>query len=276
MKKFLIPVLFITYLQSTNAQIVNIPDVNFKKALLEHFIPIDINNDKEIQVIEAQSTYIVSVNRKSISDLTGIEAFTSLEELSCAENFLTTINISNNTNLYDFLCSLNQLKSLDLSKNLKLKYLQCDQNYITSLDLSKNIELTEIYCAENQLTTLDLATNTKLGWLDCPQNLLKNLDVSNNDSMWRIRCTENVNLTEICITNQQESKIDRFWLKDPSASWNTSCGLLTDIKEVIYDNASKSIVRIVTPFGQEIRPEKAKDGVFIYQYDDGSTRKFLK
>ena len=39
----------------TYSQNVNIPDANFKFALLNHTPPIDLNNDNEIQISEAHT-----------------------------------------------------------------------------------------------------------------------------------------------------------------------------------------------------------------------------
>src|SRR5690554_1491033 len=99
-----------------NAQIVNIPDVNFKGKLLEAStsnsiakdingdnMVIDVNSDGEIQVSEALAVYQLNVPNSNIEDLTGIEAFINLTRLSCHNNYpaeiynnLTEIDISNN------------------------------------------------------------------------------------------------------------------------------------------------------------------------------------
>jgi hypothetical protein len=63
------------------AQNVNIPDANFKAALLSN-TSLNTNMDSEIQVSEAQAytgdLYLSSLN---INNLTGIESFTSLHGL---------------------------------------------------------------------------------------------------------------------------------------------------------------------------------------------------
>jgi len=54
------------------AQNVNIPDQNFKKALLSHIHVIDTNNDGEIQVSEAEAfTGTIYVSKSNISNLIG-------------------------------------------------------------------------------------------------------------------------------------------------------------------------------------------------------------
>ena len=111
----------------TNAQIINIPDANFKAALLsanssnyiasaampypnggvDIFNAIDTNGDGEIQVSEAEAIKYLNVISLSISDLTGIEAFSNLVELRCANNMLTSLDFSNLTELYTLNCGNN-------------------------------------------------------------------------------------------------------------------------------------------------------------------------
>ena len=144
------------------AQNVNIPDANFKAYLVGNSA-INTNADTEIQLSEASAyTGEIYSSSKNITDLTGIEAFTSLTILRCNGNSLTSIDISKNTNLTHLFCQQNSITSLDLSKNTSLTTLLCHSNPITHLDLSKNISLTRIDCSSTNLTSLDLSKNTAL------------------------------------------------------------------------------------------------------------------
>ncbi len=53
-------------------------------------------------------------------------------------------------------------------------------------------------------------------------------------------------------------------------------GLTKDENENILPTTNKTLIRILTPLGQELQPEQANEGLFIYQYSDGSTRKVMK
>ena len=130
-------------------QNVDIPDANFKKYLIEKK-EINTNGDNEIQLIEAKSFKgNINCGLREIKDLTGIESFTSLIELSCYENHLS---------------------SLDLSKNRALKVLHCNWNGLTTIDVSKNTELTELNFEGNDLISLDVSKNISLTWLNCFNN----------------------------------------------------------------------------------------------------------
>lgn len=84
------------------AQIVNIPDIAFKNALIEE--GIDTKGDGEIQVSEAEAVTILSVGSREISSLEGIQSFVNLEELYCALNELTVLDLSQNVHLHRLDC----------------------------------------------------------------------------------------------------------------------------------------------------------------------------
>lgn len=108
-------------------QIVNIPDANFKSYLVNNN-SINLNGDTEITVAEAQATTELFINGLSISDLTGIEAFTNLTRLDCYTNNLTSIDVSNNVSLTRLHCADNQIETLDISANTLITDIQCHNN----------------------------------------------------------------------------------------------------------------------------------------------------
>ncbi|WP_425075311.1 T9SS type A sorting domain-containing protein [Psychroserpens sp. S379A] len=110
-------------------QIVNIPDANFKSYLVNNN-SINLNGDTEITVAEAQATTELLINGLSISDLTGIEAFTNLTRLDCYTNNLTTIDVSNNLALTRLHCADNQIETLDISANTLITDIQCHNNVV--------------------------------------------------------------------------------------------------------------------------------------------------
>ena len=151
-------------------QNVNIPDANFKKYLIDN-TAINTNRDKEIQVSEASAfNSEIDCFMMDISNLKGIEAFTTLTSLNCYGNQLTSLDVSKNTALTQLFFGSNQLTSLDVSQNNALTSLACNENQLTSLDVSKNTALTYLQCDENQLTSLDLSKNTALTQLFCDGN----------------------------------------------------------------------------------------------------------
>jgi len=173
---------------SARAQNVNIPDANFKSYLLGR-AAINTNGDDEISVAEAAAyTGSIIVKGLSISDLTGIEAFSAITKLNCSSNSLASLDLSKNTAITYLDCGHNSLMNLDLSKNTALTYLDCNTNSLSNLDVSKNTALTDLYCFSNDLSSLDVSNNTALAWLGCYANSLTNLDVSKNTALTWLSC----------------------------------------------------------------------------------------
>ena len=219
------------------AQIVNIPDANFKAKLLQaspsigiaknalgQNIKIDTNNDSQIQISEALTVFTLGVSSSSIQNMTGIEAFSNLRNLSCNSNQLTSLNVTQNTALLSLQCYTNQLSSLDVSQNIALTSLQCYSNQLTSLNVTQNIALTSLECYTNQLTNLDVTQNTALTILNCYDNLLTSLNITQNTALTTLYCYNN-QLTSLNVSQNTALTIlycDNNQLTSLNVSQNTA------------------------------------------------------
>jgi hypothetical protein len=204
MKRLLLILVFKTFiLTCTYAQIVNIPDANFKAALVGNTL-INTNSDTEIQTSEAVAyTGLINVATVGISDMTGIEAFTSITGLDCEGNTINALNLSFNT---------------------KLTSLNCLENNISALNLSSNTSLTIIYCNQNSLTALNLSALANLSVLNCSLNYLTSLNVKNgnNTNITSFNATVN-SLSCIEVDNVAYSTANWSSSIDAGATFNTSC-----------------------------------------------------
>jgi hypothetical protein len=186
MKTLILTQLLLTIAYFSGAQNVNIPDEFFKSALIA--AGVDTDENLEISTSEAEAVKLLDVTNKNISDMTGIEAFINLDSLCCSSNKITSLNVSNSSDLAALNCSSNHLTSLDISGCTALKELQCEFNNLTSLDVSTNVALVKMDCLGNELTGLDISNNTALISLDCSQNQLTSLDISNNTALTELNC----------------------------------------------------------------------------------------
>jgi Leucine-rich repeat (LRR) protein len=195
-----------TYTQNTY-----VPDDDFEQFLINNGYdsgPLDDSVPTE-NISGVTSLWVYGGN---ISDLTGIEDFISLTELTCSSLQLTDLDLSENTALTDLDCYGNQLTSLDLSANtalvklrcgknqlsslvlpatVTLAYLNCYDNQLTSLDVSAYTNLTSLYFSNNQITSIDLSSNTVLTELNCSENQLTSIDLSENTALTELNCSEN-------------------------------------------------------------------------------------
>jgi Leucine-rich repeat (LRR) protein len=193
------------------AQIINIPDANFKARLLaanttnyiastdtpningvvNTYTQIDTNNDGEIEVNEALAIKWIDVSGSYIIDLTGIESFTNLQYLDCPYNYIQSLNLSGLTNLQYLKCTSNQLSSLNVSNLINLQTLDCSDNQLSSLNVSNLTNLQTLDCSNNQLPSLDLSGLTLLQYLYCISNQLPSLNVSNLTNLLTLECSNN-------------------------------------------------------------------------------------
>ncbi|MCH7535538.1 MAG: hypothetical protein IH948_07305 [Bacteroidetes bacterium] len=207
MKKLIL--LFLLLPVFASAQIVNIPDANFKTALLAD-MNINTNGDGEIDSTEAAAADTMKIAFNKISDLTGIGAFTELVFLDCYWNTITSFDFSNNPNLTYIKCDynlattldvtkctgltylnafVNELTSVDISKNPLINFLDFGNNYFTSIDVTNNLLLEIFYCQGNALTSIDITKNTELTFIYCGyDNTISSLDVSNNTKLEWLNC----------------------------------------------------------------------------------------
>ena len=132
--KNLVLLLFLFIGQICFAQIVNIPDANFKAALIEQ--GVDTNNDNEIQVAEAEAVTSLQFFHDNISSFEGIASFTNLIGFNSDNNPATSIDVSNNTSLEVLSFVANPISSIDLTNNTNLKHFTCKSGQLTSIDVS--------------------------------------------------------------------------------------------------------------------------------------------
>ncbi len=154
MKQLLI-ILFMPLISMAQQQ-TYVPDDNFEAALEYMGIGNGIPNDDYVHTYNISDIFSLYINFQDISDLTGIEDFLSLRSLHVQGNQLTSIDLSNNTDLKIFYVDDNQLTQLDLSNNPLIESLHVFNNP----DL-ECINVYDINQANNWSTTQALLDNNQ-------------------------------------------------------------------------------------------------------------------
>uniref|UniRef100_UPI00404B48DF BspA family leucine-rich repeat surface protein n=1 Tax=Fulvivirga sp. TaxID=1931237 RepID=UPI00404B48DF len=164
--------------------VVNIPDANFKAALLANGTINTDGDPTEISYQEAEVVNNLQLAGLNISDLTGIEAFTALNVLAANNNNLTSIDLSNNESLDYLSLSGNDLIEIDLSNNPTLIEIILSNNQLTEIDLSNNGQITTLWVDQNDISSIDLSNNLLLEDLRVDRNAnLSSLNISANDQL---------------------------------------------------------------------------------------------
>ncbi|MBL0012915.1 MAG: leucine-rich repeat domain-containing protein [Flavobacterium sp.] len=195
MKTILLLLLLFTGM--AKAQIVSIPDPNFKAKLIS--LGIDSNNSGEIDTFETTFVSDLHLENSNINNLIGIGAFTNLNILYCDSNNLTFLDLSDNVNLTFLSCRVNQIPYLDLSNSPNLTDVLADSNALNGINISNNPSLEMLWVADNNLTTLDTSSCVNLTQLWCSNNNLTSLNLTSSSNLARLLCESNqlanINLT---------------------------------------------------------------------------------
>ena len=197
-------------------QNVSIPDVNFKAYLIGN-TSINTNGDTEIQLSEANLfNGAIYCNNMNISDLTGIEYFINLTDLSC---------------------SYNQLVSLDITQNYLLENLFCENNNLTYIDLSSQTSFINLYLNGNNLSLLDLSH------FGCGFSHIAEINLVGNPNLQCIQVN-----SAICWDSYYSWSIDTSF-----QYYSTNCGGTTDIQE---HSKNKELIKIIDLLARETKQTK--------------------
>lgn len=187
--KNLILVLVFFLCQQAYSQIVDIPDINFKNALIDQ--GVDSNGDGEIQESEALGVDSLNVDGKNISSLEGIKGFSNLNYLSCVLNNLSNLDLQGLVNLNSVDLSFSKCSNLNVVGLYNLEVLYCSNNYLNNINLNGLTNLKNLACNENQLNILDIHELYKLEQLDCYSNKIPELDVKELKNLIYLECWNN-------------------------------------------------------------------------------------
>ncbi|MGB3342605.1 MAG: T9SS type A sorting domain-containing protein [Aequorivita sp.] len=270
-------VLFLLFCGFSNAQIVNIPDANFKAALLVPSAGIDTNNDGEIQVSEAEAAVKINAFGFNIVSLEGIQYFINITDLYVDDNQIEVMDLSQNTQLEIVFCDNNLLTSLDLTNSPKLNWIDCGNNPLQTLNVNGLMDLATLQAYNAELTVLDVSNNPNLGILDIENNIIEYLDISQNINLRHLYVSQNLleslnlkngNNTSLrsmyaqdnpdlfCIqvddTAYANSRIcetpSNGWCKDETSHYNEDCQLgiqeLTAFNFKLYPNPTANVLNI--------------------------------
>ncbi|MFY0714643.1 hypothetical protein J1D01_13270 [Seonamhaeicola sp. NFXS20] len=235
---------------------LEIPDASFEAILIHQGIDTDGELNKQMLKADANNIEVLdlaTLEYGAIADLSGIEGFVSLKKLVAnqhdieqidlsfnklldsvylAGNNISSINVSNNTNLELLDVSANELVSVkgltDLQKlkilNLSFNYLEAislnnplleilhiSNNDLTSLNITEAVSLKNLLLTTNKLYNIDVSSNINLETLLVSDNQLENIDIAENSSLTHLYITSNLltNLDVSSNSNLVDLKVDR-------------------------------------------------------------------
>ncbi|MEP7094699.1 MAG: T9SS type A sorting domain-containing protein [Flavobacterium sp.] len=156
-----------------------IPDRNFEQVLINNGYD-DVIDGKVITANIAGVTTL-SVGYTTVEDITGIEDFVALKNLTVYYTGLKKVDLSHNQALESINFGYNNLKSFDLSQNTALKVAYISDNTLATLDFHNNPNLEDVFLG-GPLLNLNMANGhnekiTRFSSQNC--NLLSCVKVDN-------------------------------------------------------------------------------------------------
>lgn len=148
-----------------------------------HLTSLDVSKNPKLLVLDISFNDISSIDLSNNKNLQALRA-------SVMPN-LTSLDVSNCTQLDELSCNETAITSLDVSHCNQLKELSCRETSITELDLSKNKTLVSLDCTGGSLKYLKLGNKPFLEELYVDGNELHDLDLSKCDQLCVVTCTSN-------------------------------------------------------------------------------------
>ncbi|AXY73675.1 hypothetical protein D3H65_06655 [Paraflavitalea soli] len=173
--------LFMAFSLGALAQVVRIPDANFKKAIIDQ--GVDTNGDGQIQVEEAKKVTILYVVKAGIVSLEGIKSFVNLVDFGFHENKVKTVDVSGLKKLKFIYGFDNELESVITKGCDSLVNISCHKNKLRSIEIAHLKKLVILSLGWNQFTRLDVSNMTELKQVELHDNQLREVKFNNCPEM---------------------------------------------------------------------------------------------
>ncbi|WP_223032641.1 T9SS type A sorting domain-containing protein [Hanstruepera marina] len=206
------------------AQYTAIPDAVFEQALINFGYDSEGVLDGQILTADAAAaTGTLGLANQGITNITGIEAFTGIDELNMNYNPINVaVDLSSNTQLTHIKFEgCTPLPGLNVSGLTSLQIINIFGTAITSLDVSTNSGLTQLQARNAGITSLDLSSNTLISSVDVRNNALTSLDVRNGNmasSITYFNSDLNPNLTCIFVEDSSDGALGS-WIVDAGSTF---------------------------------------------------------
>lgn len=206
----------------TSTATTPVPDVNFEQLLID--LGYDDILDGSVLVQNIENVTTLDISSKNISDITGIEGFSSLTEFTSIQNPLTTVDLRGNrtlekiviinnpittinltslTNLTELTVSsqTNTLETISVSTLTNLTLLELGANNLSNLGVGNLTQLTYLNFGNNPISFINLSNNPALEFVGAYNTLLTELDLSNNTAIESVSCHSNAELERLDVKN---------------------------------------------------------------------------
>lgn len=139
----------------------------------------DHNLITDLNVSDCTSLSSIECNSNAIGELNLADCRNTLTTITCNENKLARLDLTNFDKLFHLNCDDNQLTELLVDGCTALTSVDCASNQLTTLDFRQTPLIGEVYCSNNQLTSVLFPENSMMGTFECGGNQLTTIDLRN-------------------------------------------------------------------------------------------------
>lgn len=139
----------------------------------------DHNLITDLNVSGCSSLSSIECNSNAIGELNLADCRNTLTTITCNENKLARLDLTNFNKLFHLNCDDNQLTELLVDGCTALTSVDCASNQLTTLDFRQTPLIGEVYCSNNQLTSVLFPENSMMGTFECGGNQLTTIDLRN-------------------------------------------------------------------------------------------------
>lgn len=139
----------------------------------------DHNLITDLNVSDCTSLNNIECNSNAIGELNLADCRNTLTTITCNENKLARLDLTNFDKLFHLNCDDNQLTELLVDGCTALTSVDCASNQLTTLDFRQTPLIGEVYCSNNQLTSVLFPENSMMGTFECGGNQLTTIDLRN-------------------------------------------------------------------------------------------------
>ncbi|MGJ8684613.1 MAG: T9SS type A sorting domain-containing protein [Nonlabens sp.] len=207
-----------------------VPDDNFEQALINQ--GYDTTLDDLVTTANIDGLTILDVSASAISDMTGIENFTALNELTVSNNPIFSINLSALSNL-DIFTSFNGVTD-SVILNPNIEEVTITGSNLTSFDLSAYPNLLKTNLSSNPLTGT-LSSGISLQELSVTGTNLNSIDVSNSATLTLLDARNNPSLQSLNLKNNANNLLQSF-----IATGNPNL-ICVEVSDVAFMNANFNV-----------------------------------
>lgn len=200
-----------------------IEDDNFEQALID--LGYDDILDGEIIHHNVKGVSKLNISDKNISNLIGIEAFSSLDTLYASDNLITTFDFSITPNLLDIDLSNNRLVSVDIPEFSKLlKNINLSNNELESLIFLRQATSYNPQTPSYYFESFNVEENTNLHCVSVKDTLYFSANaIASNPTIFSQDCNKEVfkkisiddaNFEQVLVDLEIDDVVDGFVLND--------------------------------------------------------------